>query len=69
MGIELTTKGEFSQALDIFRSCLQAIPLVALRNQKEQKELQELTKKITEYTLAMRIELERKRLASTVSLF
>jgi len=40
-----------------------------LRSQKEQKELVEFTKKITEYAMAMRIELERKRLASSVSLF
>lgn len=36
-----------------------------LRSQKEQKELVEFTKKITEYAMAMRIELERKRLASS----
>ena len=47
---------------------MQAIPLVVLRSQKEQNELVEFTKKITEYTMAMRIELERKRLASSVQL-
>jgi hypothetical protein len=33
---------------------------------KEQKELNELIRKITEYITAMRIELERKKLASAV---
>jgi hypothetical protein len=33
---------------------------------KEQKELNELIRKITEYITAMRIELERKKLVSAV---
>jgi hypothetical protein len=37
-------------------------------SQKEQKELDELKRKITEYIIAMRIELERKRLVSAVSI-
>lgn len=66
-GIELTTKGEFGQALDAYRHCLQCVPLVVVHSQKEQKDLVELIKKIGEYITAMRIELERKRLASAVS--
>jgi hypothetical protein len=38
-------------------------------SQKEQKELEELKRKITEYIIAMRIELERKRLVSAVSIY
>lgn len=66
-GIELTTKGDFADALDLFRSCLQAVPLLLLRNHKEQKDQQEFIRKITEYITAMRIEIERKRLVATVS--
>jgi hypothetical protein len=38
-------------------------------SQKEQKELEELKRKITEYIIAMRIELERKRLVSAVTIY
>ena len=37
-----------------------------MTSHKEQKELNELIRKITEYITAMRIELERKKLVSAV---
>jgi hypothetical protein len=66
-GIESTTKGDFPTALEQFRSCLQATTLIALKSSKEQKELQDFIRKISEYITAMRIELERKRLVAAVS--
>jgi len=66
-GIELTTKGEFAQALDSFRSTLQAIPLVVLASPKDQKDLNDFIRKISEYITAMRIEIERKRLVAAVN--
>ena len=65
-GIELTTKGDFVTALDTFRTCLQSIPLLIIRSQKDQKELQEFIRKVAEYIAAMRIELERKKLVASV---
>jgi hypothetical protein len=59
--LECTTNGNFSGALDAFRSCLQGIPLTVVFTQKEQKELLEFIRKIGEYITAMRVELERKK--------
>lgn len=66
-GIDLTTKGEFGQALDVFRYCLQSVPLAVVTNKDQAKELQEIIRKSSEYITAMRIELERKRLVSAGS--
>ena len=41
---------------------------MAVVSQKELKEVQEVIRKISEYTTAMRIEVERKRLVSAVIL-
>ena len=60
-GVELTTKGDFSNALKTYRSCLQSITLMAVTTAAEQKTIQQLIKKIVEYITAMRIELERKK--------
>lgn len=38
-GIELTTKGDFTSALEAFRQCLQGVPLVVVRTQRESKEI------------------------------
>lgn len=65
-GIELTTKGDFVQALEVFRNCIQSVTLLVVRNQKELKETQEFIKKVTEYIMAMRIELERKKIVGSV---
>ena len=62
----MTTKGEFNLALDVFRACLQTVPLSIVTSQKEQKDLSELIRKISEYVTAMRIEIERKRLVASV---
>ena len=56
-GIECTTKGDFQQALDKFRTALQTIPLMALTNQDEIKEVHLLIRKVSEYITAMRIEI------------
>lgn len=66
-GIELTTVGDFAKALDAFRSCLQTVPVTLVRGEQEARELQDLVKRTTEYVSAMRIELERKRLAASGS--
>ena len=65
--VDLTTKGEFSQALDAYRQCLHCVPLTIVTSHKEQKELTEMVRKVAEYVTAMRIELERKRLLSQVN--
>jgi hypothetical protein len=41
--------------------------MVIVRSQKEQKDLQDFIRKISEYITAMRIELERKKLVASVS--
>lgn len=33
-GIDLTTKGEFGQALEVFRSCLQSVPLTLVHSKE-----------------------------------
>lgn len=62
VGIELTTKGDFSGALDAFRVCLQSIPLMVLTQRNEIKEVQKMITDLNEYIYAMRLELERKNL-------
>jgi hypothetical protein len=47
---------------------MQCITITVVTSQKEAKELQELIRRITEYIIAMRIELERKKLVSAVSI-
>ena len=64
----MTTKGEFVTALETFRGCLQVATLVLLKSTKEQKELQEFIRKVSEYVAAMRIELERKKIVGSVSM-
>ena len=64
-GIELTTKGDFSSAILVFRNCLQTVPLLALASEQEQDVVNGLIKRLVEYITAMRIELERKKMLST----
>ena len=66
-GLDLTSKGDFSGALDSFRTTLQSIPLMAVTNPKDFKEVQQIIRKIAEYIMAMRIELERKKVVAAVS--
>jgi hypothetical protein len=63
-GTDLTTKGEFTGALQAFRQCLQSVPLLAISSEQAQTDLQNLIKRLVEYITAMRIELERKRLVA-----
>jgi coatomer subunit alpha len=60
--VDLTTKGDFVEALKIFRQTLRSVCLLALTSQEELKQLQALIVKLVEYTTAMRIEIERKTL-------
>jgi len=63
-GVELTTKGEFSESLKTFREALRSVSLVALTTPQELKQLQALIGKMVEYITAMRIEIERKKLVA-----
>lgn len=65
-GLDLTSKGDFQGALESFRITLQSIPLMALTNPKDFKEVQQIIRKISEYIMAMRIELERKKVVAQV---
>jgi coatomer subunit alpha len=38
-GVELTTKGEFSESLRVFREALRSVSMVALTQPQEQKQL------------------------------
>jgi hypothetical protein len=62
----LTTKGDFSGALDTFRQCVQGVPLMALRSKNELSEVMKIVRDLGEYITAMRIELERKKLVTAV---
>lgn len=67
-GLDLTSKGDFSGALESFRITLQSIPLMALTDPKDFKEVQQIIRKVSEYIMAMRIELERKKVVGQVSI-
>eukprot|EP00249_Psilotum_nudum_P025087 c29370_g1_i2 orf=331-3948(+) len=56
----LTTEGKFTEALRLFLSVLQTIPLVVVDTRKEVDEVKELIGITKEYVLALRIELKRK---------
>lgn len=66
-GTDLTTKGEFTGAIQAFRQCLQCVPLLAISSDQAQADLQSLIKRLVEYITAMRIELERKRLVAAAN--
>eukprot|EP01128_Nolandella_sp_AFSM9_P008559 TRINITY_DN5258_c0_g1_i1.p1 TRINITY_DN5258_c0_g1~~TRINITY_DN5258_c0_g1_i1.p1 ORF type:complete len:1293 (+),score=283.65 TRINITY_DN5258_c0_g1_i1:54-3881(+) len=59
-GYAAFTGGKFTEALDIFRSILHAIPLVVVQTSKEIAEIQELIKIAREYILGLVTELKRK---------
>lgn len=63
-GVDLTTKGEFSEALKIFREALRSVAMCAVTSSQEQKKLQQLIAKTVEYITAMRVEIERKKLVA-----
>lgn len=60
-GLDFTTGGKFQEALDAFKQCLQRIPMMLVKTAAEEHQVRDLIKTLTEYILAMRIELERKR--------
>ncbi|BBN03852.1 coatomer subunit alpha [Marchantia polymorpha subsp. ruderalis] len=57
---KLTTEGKFTEALKIFLSILQTIPLVVVESRKEVDEVKELLGIAKDYVLAVKIELKRK---------
>ena len=66
-GTDLTTKGEFTGAIQAFRQCLQCVPFLVVSSEQAEKDLQALVKRLVEYITAMRIELERKKLVAAGS--
>ncbi len=62
--MELTTKGEFSEALRVFREALRSVCMLALTTESERKKLLGLIGKMVEYICAMKIEIERKKLVA-----
>ena len=61
-GIDLTTKGDFEGSLAVFRSLIQATPLMAVFSQQEASKVKAMISQATEYVTGMRIELERQEL-------
>lgn len=55
-----TTEGKFTEALKVFLSILQSIPLVVVESRREVDDVKELLGIAKEYVLALRIELRRK---------
>ncbi|KAH7294458.1 hypothetical protein KP509_27G001800 [Ceratopteris richardii] len=55
-----TTEGRFMEALRLFLSLLQTIPLLVVDSRKEVDEVKELVSICKEYVLALKIELKRK---------
>jgi len=64
-GNQKTSAGNFKDAIVIFRSALQSIPLSFANDQKDEQMLLEMIDVCREYTNAMRIELARKALDPT----
>lgn len=60
----MTTKGEFSESLKVFREALRSVSMTALSSQQEVNKLQITIKKLVEYITAMRLEIERKKLVA-----
>lgn len=58
----LTTKGQFKDALAVFRSALQSIPLSVAKDSKEEHQLLELVDMCREYVNFARLEVTRKGL-------
>jgi len=64
-GQKLTTQGKFGEALTMFRSALQAIPLSVATDAQEEKNLTEMIEWCREYVNFTRMEVARKQLAAT----
>lgn len=63
-GFDQTTKGQFAEAKTFFQEALRSIVMLAVTQQSEVKQVQNLIKKLVEYITAMRIEIERRRLST-----
>ncbi|CAM8968901.1 unnamed protein product [Rhodiola kirilowii] len=57
-----TTAGKFTEALRLFLSILQTIPLIAVESRKEVDEVKELIIIVKEYVLGLQIELKRREM-------
>jgi len=66
--MNLTTDGNFVDALKEFRKCLQMIPLISAVNEEQEKEIRKLIKSCAEYITAMRCQVERQKQTSSVFL-
>jgi coatomer protein complex subunit alpha (xenin) len=64
-GQKLTTQGKFGEALTIFRSALQMIPLSVAADAVEEKNLTEMIDWCREYVNFTRMEVARKQLPAT----
>lgn len=58
----MTTKGEFKEALNTFRACLQSTTLLAVQSQAEEQKVKTLVAQAVEYITSMRLELSRREL-------
>ena len=61
-GAQLTTAAKFNDAADVFRACLQAIPISVAETAEEEKEITGLIDMCREYLTFLRLELIRKSL-------
>jgi coatomer protein complex subunit alpha (xenin) len=64
-GYRAFTGGKFQEALDLLRSILHALPLIALSNPAEAAEAKELIGIVVDYILGLQIELKRKEIAAS----
>ncbi|KAJ7296704.1 hypothetical protein O6H91_Y105600 [Diphasiastrum complanatum] len=60
LAYKTTTEGKFTEALRLFLSILQTIPVIVVDSRKEVDEIKELLSIAKEYVLALKIELKRK---------
>ena len=67
-GVELTTKGDFVDALEAFRCCLRSVCLVSLRDATEEGSVKLLMARVVEYATFLRIQLELKKLEGSSDL-
>lgn len=63
-GYSAVTAGKFTEALDIFRSILQTVPLVVVDNEGEAREIVQLVSIAREYVVGLVTELKRKEVVA-----
>jgi coatomer protein complex subunit alpha (xenin) len=61
-GYKATTAGKLSEALRVFLSILQTIPLVVVESRREVDEVKELVIIVKEYVLGLQLELKRREM-------